>query len=76
MSDDALKIQPLDAVMTRLHLSNADLVKASSEQLSFKMVQKGRRGKPLSVNIHNKILRALKSVRPDEHVGLKDLFNN
>ncbi|MBF0122398.1 MAG: hypothetical protein HQL21_03180 [Candidatus Omnitrophica bacterium] len=75
MSDNILEPQPLDAVMGRLNLSNADLVHASREQLSFKMVQKGRKGKPLSLNIQNKILRALKAARPEEPVSLQDLFN-
>jgi hypothetical protein len=76
MSDDVLIPQPLDAMMTRLGISNADLVRASVEQLSFKMVQKGRRGKHISVNIQNKILRAIKAVRPTEAVSLKELFHN
>jgi hypothetical protein len=38
------------------------------------MVQKGRKGKRLSGNIQNKILRAMKAARPDVSVGLKDLF--
>ncbi len=46
--------------MTRLGLSNADLVKASTEQLTFKMIQKARKGKPLTPNVQNKILAALK----------------
>ena len=76
MSNNIPEIQPLDAVMVRLNLSNADLVRVSGEQLSFKMVQKGRKGKPLSLNIQNKILRALKAACPEEPVSLKDLFNN
>ncbi len=51
---------PLDELMTELGLSNADLVKASTEQLTFKMVQKARKGKPLTPNVQNKILAALK----------------
>ena len=57
MSNNIPEIQPLDAVMVRLNLSNADLVRVSGEQLSFKMVQKGRKGKPLSLNIQNKITK-------------------
>ena len=75
MNDNILEIQPFDALMIRLNLSNADLVRASREQLSFKMVHKGRKGKPLSMNVRNKILRALKTVRPEEILTLKDLFN-
>jgi len=48
--------------MTELGLSNADLVKASTEQLTFKMVQKARKGKPLTPNVRNKIIAALKTL--------------
>ncbi len=50
--------------MTKLGLSNADLVKASTEQLTFKMVQKARKGKPLTPNVQNKIIAALKALVP------------
>jgi len=55
---------PLDELMTGLGLSNADLVKASTEQLTFKMVQKARKGKTLTPNVQNKILAALKVLIP------------
>lgn len=70
-----LDTQPLDAVMSRLGLSNADLVRASTDQLSFKMVQKGRKGRRLSRNVQRKILKALAAVRPDAGLTLADLFN-
>jgi len=53
--------QPLDNILKTRGLDNADLVKASTEQLTFKQVQKARSGQPVSVNIQNKILRALHS---------------
>lgn len=62
--------------MIRWGLSNADLVGASPDQLSFKMVQKGRRGKAISRNVQNKILRALQILRPDEPLAWKDLFDD
>ena len=61
--------------MGRLGLSNADLVRASTEQLSFKMVQKGRKGKPLTPNVQNKILRALQALRPQDNITLQDIFS-
>jgi hypothetical protein len=70
-----LNPQPLDALMTRLALSNADLVKASKEQLTFKMVQKGRKGKPLTRNVQNKILRAIQAAKPGTANRLADLFH-
>lgn len=81
--------QPLEAVMLRHGLTPADLVKASTEQLSFKMVQKGRKGRRLTPNIQKKILNALRraiAARPSAEsaadtgasspsLTLKDLFN-
>lgn len=67
-------IQPLDKLMNELGVSNAQLVEASTEQLSFKMVQKGRRGKRLTPNIQEKILNALLKVKPDLQVRRRDLF--
>ncbi len=66
--------QPFDALMTRLGLTNADLVHASTQQLSFKMVQKGRRGRRLTPNIQSKILTALLAVKPDLNLRRGDLF--
>lgn len=69
-----MEASPFDALMARLELSNADLVRASTEQLTFKMVQKGRRGRKLTLNVQHKILSALHTLRPDEKLGLKDVF--
>ena len=66
--------QPLDALMTRFGISNADLVQASTEQLSFKMVQKGRKGRRLTPNIQEKILNALLAAKPGLHLRRRDLF--
>ena len=44
-------LQPLDGLMTALELANNDLVAASTEQLTHKMVAKGRRGRWLSVAV-------------------------
>lgn len=51
--------------MTQQGLTNADLVKASTQQLTFKMVQKGRKGRPLTPNVQKKILNALLRAKPD-----------
>lgn len=68
-------VQPLDAVMTRLELSNHDLVSASTQQLSHKMVQKGRRGRRLTLKVQQKILTAVLAAKPDVRLALQDLFN-
>ena len=68
-------LQPLDRVMTRLHLSNTDLVCVSTEQLTHKMVQKGRKGRRLTKNAQMKILKALQAVKPRQQFTLKQLFD-
>ena len=68
-------VQPLDGLMNGLALSNADLVGSSTQQLSFKVVQKGRKGKNLTPRMKNKILDALRASRPERHFSQKDLFN-
>lgn len=67
--------QPLDALMVRLNLTNHDLVAASANQLTHKVVAKGRKGRRLTVSAQHKILLALQVLRPQEPVALKELFN-
>lgn len=66
--------QPLDQLMTSLGLSNADLVHASTKQLTHKMVQKGRKGRKLTLNAQLKVLEALNAQSRDRTFTLKDLF--
>ncbi len=73
MENEAIQ-QPLDLLLTRLGLTNADLVNASTEQLTFKMVNKGRKGRRLSPNVQEKILNALLAAKPDLKVRRRDLF--
>ena len=67
--------QPLDPILTNLNLKNSDLVEASTEQLTHKMVAKGRKGRELTLNVQNKILRALNLVQTKKEYQLSDLFN-
>ena len=67
-------LQALDGVMTELGLTNHDLVAASTEQLTHKMVAKGRRGRWLSVAVRLKILRALNQAS-GQAFSLAKLFN-
>jgi hypothetical protein len=67
--------QPLDRIMNELGLANNDLVKASTEQLTHKMVQKGRKGKKLTPNIQSKIQRALNQVHTEKSFSLNELFD-
>jgi hypothetical protein len=68
-------VQPLENVMTRLGLSNAQLVLVSTKQLTHKMVQKGRKGRRLTPNIQKKILEALNAVQTAQIFTLQELFN-
>ena len=72
-----LGVQPLDAIMTRLKLANSDVIGKSTEQLTFKMLTKGRKGRKITYNVKNKILLALNACLPEGEKPfiLKDLFN-
>ncbi len=67
-------LQPLDALMREAGLENHALVAASTEQLTHKMVSKGRAGRYLSVRVRLKILRAYNKVTKTNN-ALADLFN-
>ena len=68
-------VQPIDRLMAKIGLTNADLVNASTEQLSFKMVQKARKGRPLSLHVQEKILKALLKAKPDLKIRRRELFH-
>lgn len=68
--------QPLDALLTELGLDNHDLVAASTEQITHKMVARGRKGRRLRKNTQGKLLRALNLAAAGEKVfEMPDLFN-
>ncbi len=67
--------QPLDRIMTGLGITNSDLVRASTEQITHKMVQKGRKGRQLTLHIRQKLLNALNNAQPGQVFALRDLFN-
>lgn len=51
--------QPLDGLMDRWNLTNHELVEASEEQLNHKQVQKARKGRQLTLNLMQKLMRAV-----------------
>ncbi len=51
--------QPLDGLMVRWNLANHELVEVSEEQLNHKQVQKARKGRQLTLNLMQKMMRAL-----------------
>ncbi|MFA5689970.1 MAG: hypothetical protein WC959_12680 [Kiritimatiellales bacterium] len=66
-------LQPLDEWMNAHGLKNHDLVAASKNGLTYKQVQKGRKGRRLTKNIQDKIAAAV-SARTGEDVSVKQLF--
>ncbi len=60
--------------MVSLGLNNHDLVAASVEQLTHKMVAKARRGRWMTMRLRLKVLRALNNATGREY-ALADLFN-
>ena len=69
MSDKVLElgVQPLDTIMEEKGLKNHDLVAASTEGLTHKQVQKGRKGRRLTRNIQDKIISALSVVSSESY---------
>jgi hypothetical protein len=77
--------QPLDGLMARWKITNHELVEGSEEQLNHKQVQKGRKGRQLTLHLMQKLMRALNATisakLPKEERGKfvpylhKNLFN-
>ncbi|MCQ2396402.1 MAG: hypothetical protein MJ106_01740 [Lentisphaeria bacterium] len=65
--------QPLGDILAAKGLQNHDLVAASTEQLTHKMVSKAVRGRFVSSRIRQKILRAL-NIATGEVYTLQQLF--
>jgi len=79
MSDDDealgrdLGEQPIARLMASLDLSANDLVSASTEQITHKMVQRACKGRRLTPHVQQKILNAL-NARTAGSYALQDLF--
>lgn len=65
--------QPLARLLSELELKPHDLVAASTEQITHKMVSRGCKGRRLTKNVQGKLLRALNTASGKTHV-LADLF--
>jgi hypothetical protein len=66
--------QPLHEIMNQLEISNSDIVNASTEQLTHKMVQKGRKGIPINPHIKQKIANALNNAQKEQVFTIRELF--
>jgi aspartokinase len=74
--------QPLGALLERHQLRPTDLVRASGEQLTHKMVARALKGRRLTRHTAEKVLRAvqaaLRTAQPEaeaQPLELSDLFN-
>ncbi|HPF98460.1 MAG TPA: hypothetical protein PLE77_00215 [Kiritimatiellia bacterium] len=66
--------QPVAQILAELGLKSHDLVAASTEQITHKMVARACKGRRLTPNVQSKILNALNRASGKTH-ALKDLFN-
>jgi hypothetical protein len=66
--------QPIARLLAALGLSAHDLVAASSEQLTHKMVRRACKGRRLTPKVQLKVLDAL-NMRAAASYGLADLFD-
>lgn len=66
--------QPICQVMASLNLTPNDLVKASTDQLTHKMVARATRGRRLTTNTKSKVIRALEAASGKTFPG-DSLFN-
>lgn len=75
-SDPGLNLgeQPLARIMGDLNLKNGDLVAASTEFITRKMVVRACKGRRLTPNVKGKILRALNQAA-GKAFTLPELFN-
>lgn len=71
--DRDLGPQPLVALMEKHGLKPADLVGASTEQLTHKMVSRACKGRRLTPHVQKKVLAAL-NARTGESYALAQLF--
>jgi hypothetical protein len=73
-SDRDLGPQPIADIMAKLGLKPHDLVAASTEQLTHKMVSRACKGRRLTPNTQAKIQRAINAAT-QRSFTLKELFN-
>jgi non-ribosomal peptide synthetase component F len=66
--------QPVARLLAEHGLKPHDLVAASTEQITHKMVARACRGRRLTLNVQSKILRALNHAT-GRSFSMSDLFN-
>jgi hypothetical protein len=66
--------QPIAAILSERNLKPHDLVAASTQQLTHKMVSRAAKGRRLTLNAQLKVLNALNAAS-GQNYSLKDLFS-
>lgn len=66
--------QPIAGLMAKHNLKAHDLVAASTEQITHKMISRACKGRKLSRHVQFKIVRALNAATGQEY-GLRELFS-
>ena len=66
--------QPIAKIMERYSLKPNDLVSASTEQITHKMVARAMKGRLLTAHVQAKILHAMNKAS-GRKFSIKDLFN-
>jgi len=66
--------QPIAGIISEKNLKSRDIVNASTEQITYKMISRAVKGRRLSPKVQNKILRAINSLTENQY-SLKDIFN-
>ena len=66
--------QPIAGIMLERGLKQRDIVRASAEQITHKMVSRAARGRRLTRNVQTKLLNALNGAAGTGY-KLEDLFN-
>ena len=69
-----LGVQAIADIMAKHGLGAGDVVSASSEQLTYKMVARACKGRRLTINSQTKVLKAINLAAGMEY-SLSDLFN-
>ncbi len=67
MIDRDLGVQPLAGLMAKCDLKQTDLVAASDEQITHKMVTRAMKGRRLTANTMGKVSRAWRLAAPPAH---------
>jgi hypothetical protein len=66
--------QPISGILAQRNLKPHDIVAASTQQLTHKMVSRACKGRRLTINAQLKVLNALNTATGKDY-SLQDLFN-